>query len=77
MADKLDCFKKILEKHQVKNPKEVFVVGDRIDSEIKYGNRLGMTTVYLNRGKYSAIKPRDENEIPNFKIQSLEELAAL
>lgn len=76
-VDKLDCFKKILEKYKINNPKKVFVIGDRIDSEIKYGNILGMTTVYLNRGKYAALKPKDEKEIPNFKIQSLEELITL
>lgn len=75
--DKLDCFKKILEKHKIDNPKDVFVVGDRIDSEIKYGNMLGMTTVYLNRGKYMDLKPKDKNEVSEIKIQSLEELMAL
>ncbi len=75
--EKLDCFKKILGKYKIENLKAILVIGDRIDSEIKYGNILGMTTVLLWRGKYKELKPKDENEIPDFKVQDFEELLKL
>lgn len=75
--DKLNCFNNILKKRRTIGAKDIFVVGDRIDSEIKYGNMLGMTTIYLKRGKYMKLKPSDENEIPKYTIKSLEELSAL
>ena len=36
-------------------PHEILVVGDRIDTEIKIGNDLGMQTCRIMKGKYSMI----------------------
>lgn len=37
---------------------EIYVVGDRIDAEIQFGNELGMKTVRLLYGKYRDMIPQ-------------------
>ena len=55
-------------------PNEVIVIGDRIFSEIKIGNMLGMTTVQMMHGMYSTLVPTKGLETPDFKIQKIEEI---
>lgn len=62
------CFKKILEEHP--EEKEVVVIGDRIDSELRYGNKLGLKTVLLKQGKYKNLKAKDNLEIPNHTFET-------
>lgn len=76
-GDKLDIFRHLLTFHQVSDPKEVFVVGNRRDSEIRWGNLLGCTTILLQHGKYRALQPLDDLEVPSFTITTLKELLAL
>src|SRR3989344_7084975 len=74
---KHDLFKNILKKYRIKNPQEVFVIGDRIDSEIRYGKKLGCRTVHFKRGKYSKLLPKDDKEVPDHTIKTFEELGRL
>ncbi len=46
--NKRDIFIEIMKKTRL-NKEKYIVVGDNLNSEIKYGNELGMTTVYINR----------------------------
>jgi FMN phosphatase YigB (HAD superfamily) len=69
--DKKTCFQEIILNNQDKN---IFVIGDRINSEIKWGNQLGLTTIHFKRGKYKNLKPVDDSEIANHGISSFEEL---
>jgi len=55
-------------------PSEILVVGDRIDSELRIGKELGMKTCRLLKGKYAVLKPKNENEKPDFEISNLEGL---
>ncbi len=55
-------------------PEEVLVVGDRIFSEIKIGNILGMTTVQMLHGVYSGLVPKRGVEAPDFRITKIAEL---
>ncbi len=50
------------------------VVGDRIHSEIRIGNRLGMNTVQLLHGKYKDMKSKNELEEPDYRINKISEL---
>lgn len=70
------AFESILLNYNVSNRKDIVIVGDRIDSEIRYGNLLGCKTVLFNfgEGKYSHLKPKDAFEIPDLVISSLSEL---
>jgi FMN phosphatase YigB (HAD superfamily) len=70
---KIDLFKKILKKYPIRNKRNIFVIGDRIDREIMFGNILGCTTVRLFRGKWKKLKPENLYQIPMFTIKSIKE----
>ena len=53
------------------SPEEILIVGDRIDSEIKIGNDLGMQTCRILRGKYKNLEPRFQDEESDYTINTL------
>ncbi len=55
-------------------PKEVIVIGDRIDREIRFGNALGCVTVLFCYGKYMDLRPETDHDTPQFRIKSMSEL---
>lgn len=57
-------------------PEEVVVVGDRTHDEIRAGNRLGFTTVWLRRGRFADEEPV-RGERPNYEIRYLAQLSTL
>lgn len=71
---KINLFKKIIKKYSIKNTKHVFVVGDRIDREIMFGNMLDCITIRILHGKWKYLKPKNRNQIPKFTIRSIGEL---
>jgi len=71
--EKENEFKKILKRFNFCS-EEVLVVGDKINKEIKDGNKLGMKTARILKGKYSTIQPKDELEKPHYTISSLSEI---
>ncbi len=75
-ADKEEKILFVLKQFCLK-PREVISVGDRIDSEIKAANKLGLITVRFLRGKYSILQPKHHYEHPDYEIKSLSELLAL
>jgi len=56
------------------SPEEVAVVGDRVRCEIGLGNRLGMTTIWFQRGVYGNEPPTNQYEKPNYRIKKLEQV---
>jgi len=52
--------------------REGWVIGDRIDSEIKYGNELGLKTVLFRHatGKYRGLVPKSGLEKPTYIVES-------
>ena len=48
-----------------------YVIGDRIDSEIQYGNELGLETIRMIKGKYSDMIPETVEQEPNHEISEL------
>ncbi|MFW6163184.1 MAG: uridine diphosphate-N-acetylglucosamine-binding protein YvcK [Planctomycetota bacterium] len=68
-----ECFRRLLTAHGLK-PGEVVVVGDRIQSEIKTGNSLGMVTVRMLHGRFRDLAPKSDLEEPDYKIQRIGEL---
>ncbi len=71
--DKKACFEKAVQKYGLEK-NDIFVVGNRIDSEIKYANMLGLQSVLFVHGFYSNLEPRDETEVPKYKIKRLSEI---
>ncbi|MDP2671582.1 MAG: HAD family hydrolase [bacterium] len=59
------------------SPEETLVVGDRVDSEIRQGNLLGMQTAHFNYGPRQEIKPQSEAEKAKFEINNLAEIENL
>jgi FMN phosphatase YigB (HAD superfamily) len=54
------------------DPQSVIVVGNRLDNEIKAGQRLGMRTVWVKSGEGSGLSPSDE-ATPDHIISDIEE----
>ncbi len=69
--EKKGLFRQLKEKHP---ESEFWVIGDRIDSEIRFGNELGMTTVLLGEGKYAGAIPKEPVEVPKYEIKEFSEL---
>ena len=57
-------------------PEEILVVGDRIASEIYFGNQLGMKTARYRpgNGKYDKMEPEDLLQKADFEIKKLAEV---
>jgi putative hydrolase of the HAD superfamily len=70
-AHKITCFKKIIKQYP---NNESWVIGNKITSEIKFGNELGLKTVILKKGKYKTLKAKDDSEVPDYEIEEFTEL---
>lgn len=53
---------------------EIYVVGDRIDAEIQFGNELGMKTVRMQHGKYKDLMPKHELQQAHYTITDFPQL---
>ncbi len=56
------------------SPEECVMVGDRLDTDILGGNRAGMLTVRLRKGKHGQKTPEAKEETPTFEIDDLTEI---
>lgn len=52
----------------------IVVIGNRIDSEIKYGNALGLKTVLIKFGKYQDLVSTTYDEYPDVTIENFRDL---
>ena len=50
---------------------KTYIIGDRIDSEIQYGNELGLETIRMMKGKYSDMIPKILEQEPNYEIYEI------
>jgi FMN phosphatase YigB (HAD superfamily) len=75
-ATKEAPFASILQRTQAE-PDRVLVVGDRPGGEIRAGRKLGMHTVRLRHGEFSAIEPVGHEEQADFEIARLDALLQL
>jgi FMN phosphatase YigB (HAD superfamily) len=58
-----------------KSAGETVLVGDRLDTHIQLANTLGMITIRLTNSMFSLQEASNQNEIPNFTLNNLGELA--
>lgn len=72
--DKKNCFEKALAEFP---DKDVWVIGNRLDSEIRYGKELGLRTIYFRHGKYSNHIPRDAYEVPDYEVDNFAVIAQI
>lgn len=68
-------FEEILNNHGL-DPSEVVVVGDRAQDEIRAGNQLGLTTVWLKRGRFADVEP-GEGDRPDYTVRFLSQISTL
>lgn len=73
--DKKKCFAEAIA--EFPHHDEVWVIGNRLDSEIRYGKELGLKTIYLRHGKYSQQIPRDAYEVPDYEIKNFADVARI
>ena len=58
-------------------PRNIVAIGDKISSEVRMANRLGMTSVRILKGRFSKMKPRNELEEPDYAVGRLAGLLPL
>ena len=58
-------------------PRTAFIVGDRLDHDIKPAKTLGMGTIRVKQGIFSVQEPKTPMEIPDFQIFHLKDLLNL
>ena len=58
-------------------PENVAVVGDRVDVEIAYANKIGCASVWIRRGIHTLKVPLEVGQKPTHTISSLTELGAV
>ena len=62
-----ECLRYFLRKYKL-NASEVLIVGDRPSEEVRFGNELGMVTAQIMHGRFSAAEPRDQFEVPHYRV---------
>ena len=55
-------------------PEKTFVLGDRIQKEIRVGNLIGCQTIWIKSGKFRTEIPKNNDEIPNFTVSKLTDI---
>lgn len=75
--DKSRALNSLIAVYPVGHPRRAIVVGDRVDLEIAFANKLGCTSVWIRRGKHAARTPTHPDEQPTHTIESLVQLAAI
>lgn len=73
---KAATFRRIVEAHGVEAPL-VGCIGDRLAGEIRDGNRVGLTTVWMRRGEFRHMPPALAVDHPDHTVTSLDELGDL
>ena len=68
-------FSELMESHNL-SADQLVVVGDRTHDEIRAGNRQGLTTVWLRRGRFSRETPA-VGDRPDYEIKYLAQLSTL
>ncbi len=80
LTDKRNILKSLAKKYK-DQVDEMFVIGDRIDREIRYGNEFGFTSILMLYGKYSTgttkLLPKDRFEKPDHTAKNLWEIVSI
>lgn len=66
-------FQKALEKADCKG-ENAMMVGDRVDNDVAPAKKLGMKTVCVKLGIHKLNTPKNEFEVPDYTVDTIEEL---
>ena len=58
-------------------PEETLSVGDKLDSDIAVGNRIGLVTVRFRHGRQKDLEPSAPEERPDYDIHALSEILTI
>lgn len=58
-------------------PKNTWIIGDRVRSELEIGNKLGATTIWIKQGKFATEEPQNPAQQPKHIVTSLMKLKDL
>lgn len=72
-TNKDELFQKIVSSFQVP-ASQIAVIDDRVIRGIRWGNQNDCTTIWLQKGRFSAEMPNEDTGQPNFVIRELKEL---
>ena len=72
--EKKECFKTLISSYP--GYKKI-VIGDRRDSEIRFGNELNLITILIKSGKYKDLKATNDFEIANYEIDKITKLGGV
>lgn len=59
------------------SPDNVFMIGDRLDNDVKPAKILGMGTIRVKQGIFSVQKPETNIETPDFEVSRVKDLLNL
>ncbi|MFC1697062.1 HAD family hydrolase [Nanoarchaeota archaeon] len=71
--NKGSLIKKALKNMNV-NPKKTLMVGNKLDTDIYYGNKEDLITVLMLHGKYQDERPKNDLQKPDFTMSEISEL---
>ncbi len=59
------------------HPKEMYVIGDHLHKEIRWGNQCGMRTIWFKNGKFAELEPATLTDQPWQTISELSDALKL
>lgn len=69
----VQLFKRIIKLEKVEK-EQVYVIGDYLHEEIRYGNRCGVNTIWFRNGKFRNMKEECREDKPNKIITNIKDL---
>ena len=58
-------------------PERTIVIGDRINSELAVGKKVGARTIWVKQGKFANEIPADNSQKPDYIVHNLKEILEL
>ena len=68
-----EIFLSILEKENI-NPENVYVIGDYLYEEIRFGNMAGLNTIWFKNGKFKNLNFKIKEDKPDLIISNFKDL---
>lgn len=72
----LTLFEQIIDSEAtIKN--QSFIIGDRVTQEIRFGNELGLNTIWYRNGRFAEELPQIMAEHPSYTVSDLNQIPSL
>jgi FMN phosphatase YigB (HAD superfamily) len=67
-------FESFLDKYSARN---IYVIGDYLYEEIRYGNMNKMETIWIRNGKFKEMKPQNSYDFPKYEINNISKVTTI